>query len=236
MIPVRTLPDPVNRTSDTQRRAGTIRVLLAVGPRLACDAYVARMRLEEDLVVLGAPGGLAPVLETAASMNPDVIVFDSQASDDDAADEVVAKLDAFRHGGVVVLVGESDRGLVPRFIRVGAAATVLKSAPADELLGAVRHVGHGGGYVSPQLLPRLFEEIRGRSDKGDRRLARLTPREIEVLQLMVNGLGTKEMAARLFLSVDTIRTHLRTIMEKLDVHSSTAAVSVAHSAGLRPST
>ena len=74
----------------------------------------------------------------------------------------------------------------------------------------------------------------GQGSRHDPRLSKLTARERDIVQLMVDGLGRQRMAEQLNLSIDTVRTHMRTMMQKLDVHSATATVSVALEAGLRP--
>lgn len=219
--------------SDTVNGVGT-RLVIAVGTKLDCDVYVARMGEEADFLALAAPGPARTVLDAVSGLSPEVLVIDPRALGDRDLD-LVAELRALPHcPSIVALVAESDRALAPPLMRDGAAALVLKTAPVDELVSAIRWVSRGAGWISPQLLPFVISELYRTPTNPGGRLARLTAREHEVLQLMVNGMGTKQIAGHLFLSVETIRTHVRTIMEKLDVHSSTAAVSVALASGLRP--
>jgi DNA-binding NarL/FixJ family response regulator len=212
----------------------TTRVVIAAGTRLACDAYSARVDGEGDLQVIAAPGKAANLGEALVSLAPQVVVLDPKAVGDVDLALVRQLHDLPTNPSIVALIGEGDRALATRLVRSGAAAAVLKTATGEELITAIRWAAQGAGWISPALLRDVVEDLHQQPSQDDERLRRLTAREREVLQLLVDGLGRKEIAQRLYLSVDTIRTHTRTIMEKLDVHSATAAVSVALSAGLRP--
>jgi DNA-binding NarL/FixJ family response regulator len=212
----------------------TIRIAVAVGTHLACDAYSARLGIEEDFALIPVPGPATAVGRALSSLALQIVVVDPQAiKDPDLA--IVRQIHAMpSHPRVVALVAPGDRALATQLVREGVSAAVLKSAAGDELVAAIRWASRGSGWISPQLLRGVLQELHEGPKGTDDRLNRLTAREREVFQLMVDGLGRKQMAERLYLSVDTVRTHTRTIMEKLDVHSATAAVAVALSAGLRP--
>jgi DNA-binding NarL/FixJ family response regulator len=212
----------------------TTRVIIAVGSRLACDAYTARVGAEEDLLVIPVQGTATTVFESIPTLAPAVVVIDPRATDDGDTSLVSRVLTLSKRPSVVALFAENDRQLATRLLRDGVSAAVLKTAPAEELVSAIRWAAIGTSWVSPRLLRHVLDELHNGSKREDERLQQLSPREREILQLMVDGLGRKQMAARLYLSVDTIRSHTRTIMEKLDVHSATSAVSVALAAGLRP--
>lgn len=214
--------------------AGPIRVVVAVGTRLACDAYAARLGTEADLTVVPAPGPIASLEQVAPSLSPNVLVVDPRAVQGEP--ERIAGLRRLRGApDIVAVLGDSDRQLALQLVREGVGAAVLKTAPAGELVSAIRWTARGASWISPPILRYVLDGLHRGPVDGDERLRRLTPREREILQLMVDGLNRQEMAAQLFLSVDTVRTHTRTVMEKLGVHSGTAAVSVALTAGLRPS-
>jgi DNA-binding NarL/FixJ family response regulator len=113
---------------------------------------------------------------------------------------------------------------------------VLKQAPLCELLSAIRSVAAGQMWMSPALLTVLFSEYRADADelRAREQLNRLTPRELEVLRLMVSGYNRRDIASQLHVSSDTVRTHAQSLEKKLRVHSAVAAVSIALQAGLRP--
>ena len=137
---------------------------------------------------------------------------------------------------VVVLTCHDDAETTERAMRYGASGFVRKVAPVQELVEAIRWAARGEVWMSPPLLTRLLAGWSGPArPEGDAdRLARLTDREHEVLQLMVDGLAYGAIAARLNLSVHTVRTHAHNLQAKLGAHSNLAAVSYALEAGIRP--
>ena len=225
-----TAPEVLSSTTTTTR------VVIAAGTRLACDAYAARVGSEEDFQVIAVPGSAATLIETLSSLSPQVVVVDPKALEDLDLLFVRGLRSLATNPSIVALVADDDRPLATQLLRTGVCATVIKTASGDELVSAIRWASRGAGWISPSLLRDVVDELDRGTQNDDERLRRLTAREREVLQLMVDGLGRKDMASRLYLSVDTIRTHTRTIMEKLDVHSATGAVSIALAAGLRPRT
>jgi DNA-binding NarL/FixJ family response regulator len=214
--------------------AQTIRIAIAVGTHLACDAYAARLGTEQDFQLIPVPGNADAVGRALGTLALRIVVIDPQAIKDPDLTIVRQIRSMPNRPMVVALVAPGDRALATQLVREGVSAAVLKSAAGDELVAAIRWASLDSGWISPQLLRGVLQELHEGPKGTDDRLNRLTPREREVFQLMVDGLGRKQMAERLYLSVDTVRTHTRTIMEKLDVHSATAAVAVALSAGLRP--
>jgi DNA-binding NarL/FixJ family response regulator len=119
---------------------------------------------------------------------------------------------------VIVFTGRSDFAVLIEALDAGARGFVLKEAPLPDLVRAIEMVAQGGVYVDPALASLLIEPEH--SDK-------LTPREREILRLIAHGLGNEQIGTRLFISPQTVRTHVGKAMEKLEVHSRTEAVAVA---------
>jgi DNA-binding NarL/FixJ family response regulator len=119
---------------------------------------------------------------------------------------------------VIVFTGRSDFAVLIEALDAGARGFVLKEAPLPDLVRAIEMVAQGGVYVDPALASLLIEPEH--SDK-------LTPREREILRLVADGLGNEQIGTRLFISPQTVRTHVGKAMEKLEVHSRTEAVAVA---------
>lgn len=128
-----------------------------------------------------------------------------------------------------------DARVVTDAVRGGISAWVPKAEPARRLLGILRELRPGDCYLPPPLLGRVVRASRASRARGAGALAALTPREREVLQQMVDGADREEIATRLFLSPNTVRTHTQNVLAKLDVHSVVEAVAVAMREGLRPS-
>lgn len=236
MIVEPVMQSAVTRTG--QPAAPPIRVVVACGPPIVCEAFATRLSCEDDLHALSVPGTTSNTARPQgplSSLAPNVVVIDL-ASDDQDVVEVVAEIRALPSGpAVVALVPKGGAKLAARLIDAGVAATVVKTAPSAELVHAVRWAASGAAWISPPLLREVLDHLHhGAGSSHDPRLSKLTARERDIVQLMVDGLGRQRMAEQLNLSIDTVRTHMRTMMQKLDVHSATATVSVALEAGLRP--
>jgi DNA-binding NarL/FixJ family response regulator len=215
-----------------------IRVVVAAGPTVVCEALASRLSCEDDLLALSVPGSRSTSvrwMDALVSLAPDVIIVDP-AESGDGEEGFIERIHAVPGDpSVLALVDKQDAKFAAELVRAGAAATVVKSAPANELVAATRSVARGDSWISPPLLRDVLNFFHGGSDGvQNNRFSHFTSREREIVQLMVDGLGRRQIAQRLFLSIDTVRTHMRTIMEKLNVHSATEVVSAALSAGLRP--
>jgi DNA-binding NarL/FixJ family response regulator len=118
-------------------------------------------------------------------------------------------------------------------LRAGASGFLLKDAPEDQLVAAIRLAADGGAMFSPSVTRRLIEEF---SSRGVREpppaLAELTARELEVLRLLARGLSNPEIAAELVVSEHTVKTHVAHVLQKLDLRDRTQAVVVAYESGL----
>jgi DNA-binding NarL/FixJ family response regulator len=123
--------------------------------------------------------------------------------------------------GILLYTGHGDRALLTEAVDVGARGYVLKEAPLPDLLRAISTVAEGGTYVDPVLAGALAAP--GAADK----LPALTQREREVLRLLADGHSNEEVGKRLFIAPDTVRTHVRKAMRKLDADTRTQAVATA---------
>ena len=122
---------------------------------------------------------------------------------------------------IILYTGYGDRALLTEALDAGVAGFVLKEAPMDDLLRAVRDVAAGTTYVDPVLAGTLAASSVGA------KLPQLTQRERDVLRLLADGLSNEEIGKRLFISAETVRTHVRKAMDKLDADTRTQAVARA---------
>jgi DNA-binding NarL/FixJ family response regulator len=135
---------------------------------------------------------------------------------------------------VILLADYDDRARLPPAIRSGVRGWVPRDASIDDLIVAIQEVSEGGTWIPPKVLTDLLGELTGAAssqDETQKLLATLTSREREVLSCLSDGLGRVEVAARLHVSTNTIRTHVQSILSKLGVNSSVAAVAIARKAG-----
>jgi DNA-binding NarL/FixJ family response regulator len=122
--------------------------------------------------------------------------------------------------GIVLYTGYGDRAQLTEALDAGVRGFVLKEAPMDDLLRALRSVAAGGTYVDPVLAGALASSMGSK-------VPQLTQRERDVLRLLADGLANEEIGKRLFISAETVRTHVRKAMDKLDADTRTQAVARA---------
>ena len=194
------------------------------------DALGTRLQAEPDLTVVAKAQSAEFVPRVLVGRSVDVLLLDAELPDASAAvfcAEMTRPADAPR----VVMVGAaSDPELIVAALRAGAAAWVRKDESIDHLLRVIRGVVRGETWLPPMelgpVLRLLIEGLDSCRDCDDL-LAALTPREREVLLHFVDGADRKEVAERLHMSANTVRTHLQTIMAKLGVHSTLEVVALA---------
>jgi len=187
--------------------------------------------LAEDMLapagfeVLTAPSGTVG-LEVALAERPDAILLDVEMPEMDGLEAARQIRERFPDVGVVMLTAYDDRQFVVEAVRSGARGYVLKARDAEHLIQTVRLVAGGNMVIDPQLVVALAEELSTAKER-DRRAETLTAREIEVLQLLAFGHTNRDIAERLYISPDTVKTHLEHIFEKLGASDRTAAVAQA---------
>lgn len=208
-----------------------IRILLVDDHALFRQPLAFMLEREPDMTVAGQAGTLAEarqVIQSAGSV--DVAVVDLGLPDGDGV-ELIRDLRALNpHALVLVVTAQADRQRWAEALEAGAAGVLHKSASLDQIIDAIRRLHAGGHLLSPaELLEllRLAGERRARDLEARAALGRLTPRERDVLQALAEGLSDKEIAQRLHISVETVRTHMVNILGKLGVESRLQALVVA---------
>jgi DNA-binding NarL/FixJ family response regulator len=177
---------------------------------------------EPDIGVVGETGNPEAAVTMAGRRRPDVVImdlqFDHSMAGFDATREILA---ADPSVAVVLFTAFGERQLLTHGLECGARGFVIKDATPDEVVRAVRTVAGGGAFVDPSLSGDLL-----RSPAAGQ-LAGLSDRERQILSMLADGVPNKEIAARLFLSPETVRTHVRNAMRKLDADTRTQAVALA---------
>ncbi|MEY2233270.1 MULTISPECIES: response regulator transcription factor [Streptomyces] len=237
-----------------------IRVLVVDDHRIFAESLAAALAAEPDVDVSAAGSGPAALrcLERAAAEGRrfDVLLVDadlgaapgavpaqreSGSGPPPAGSDGIALVAGVRvsHPGVrtVVLAERDDPRRAALALQAGASGWVAKDCSLSRLLAVIRGVLREETHLPPALLTGVLRELtaaRKHRTDSERLVESLTPREHEVLRCMVAGLGRKDVAARLFLSPHTVRTHMQNVLGKLGVHSTLAAVALARRAGVRP--
>jgi two-component system NarL family response regulator len=194
------------------------------------DALATRLQAEPDLAVLAKAHSAEFASSVLVGRSADVILLDADLPDDSAIDfcpEIMQRPDP---PCIVMLSDASEPERIVAAVRAGAVAWVRKDESIDQLLNVIRGVVRGETWLPPRelgvVLHLLIEDQDHRRDSDDL-FAALTPREREVLFLLVEGAGRKEVATRLQLSANTVRTHLHSLMSKFGVHSTLEVVALA---------
>ena len=198
-------------------------VLLADDHAIVTEGLTRLLR-EHDFDVVGAVGDGHQLIEAAQRLRPDVIVMDLSMPGPSGLD-VLARLKAERiDSKVLVLTMHNDANLATEAIRGGASGFLLKESAGEELSAAIRQALQGGVYLAPALTRGVMERMAGSSGARE---PQLTPRQLDVLRLIVKGQRMKEIAASLHLSSRTVETHKYEMMQTLGLHSTAELVRYA---------
>jgi DNA-binding NarL/FixJ family response regulator len=171
--------------------------------------------------VVGTAGTAAEGRALIERLEPDVSLVDIRLGEDSGIELTRAVLDGDSSRRVVLYTGSSDVELLVSGLDSGARGYALKEGTPSELTGALETVVSGGTYVDPRLRPALL------SRQTTQRLPSLSKREREIMDLLAQGLTGEDVAERLFLSSETVKTHIRNAMSKLEAHTRVHAVAIA---------
>ncbi|MFW5942863.1 MAG: response regulator [Chloroflexota bacterium] len=204
-----------------------IKVLLADDHSVVRQGLRMFLALDPDLDVVGEAVNGKEALRLVGEVHPDVVLMDLLMPEMDGITATSAIRRQYPDTEVIALTSVLEDEKVYGAIRAGAIGYLLKDTEADELCRAIKAAAAGQVQLSPQAAARLMREVRP-PDSPEQ----LTPREIEVLQLLAHGLANKEIARELSIGEKTVKTHVSNILSKLGVLSRTQAALYAVRAGL----
>ena len=199
-----------------------LRILLADDHELFRAGLASLLRLRADVEEVGELGTLAELDARVSAFRPDILLLDLQLERSALTD--ISRLAATTQ--VVVVTASERQEDVLAAVREGARGVVSKSDPVETLLDAIRAVADGHVWLPPALQARLVGELRNPSAEL------LTAREREIVRFVASGLRNSEVAAKLFISVVTVKTHLSNIFQKLGIRDRTDLVLYAARTGL----
>jgi DNA-binding NarL/FixJ family response regulator len=203
----------------------TIRLLVVDDHPVVRAGIVGLLAGEPDLEVVGEAGDGEQACELALSLKPDVVLMDLRMPRMDGAtatERILADAPDIR---VVVLTTYETDADILRAVEAGATGYLLKDAPRDDLVAAVRAVAGGETVLAPSVARRLVSGVRNAGE-------RLTARELDVLRAVARGGTNAQIGAELFITEATVKTHLLRIFAKLGVDDRTRAVTVALERGI----
>lgn len=195
-------------------------ILLVDDHQMMRDGLRAVLERESDLHVSGEAADGRTALELCSTLHPDIVVMDIGMPGLNGIEATRQVTTHHPRTKVVALSMNADRRYVHAMFEAGAWAYLVKSSASEELIRAIRAVAHDEKYVSPTVASAVLDAfvVGPKATQRDPR-GELSPREREVLQLLAEGMTSKEIAARLDLAVSTIETHRKQIMAKLELRS-----------------
>jgi len=209
----------------------TTRVAIIDDNRLVREALVAMLNKLPGLHVAAAPSADAGFL---TATNPDVLLLDVGLNDDDPMIVAAAIKKAIPDVKIIVMDLVPVNEDIADFVNAGVSGFVLKDATFDEFVATIRAVARGEKVLPPSLTESLFAQIAKVADDRPAESVvedvRITPREREVIDLIGEGMSTKEIAQRLNIATHTVKSHVRNVMEKLALHTRLQIAAFSHRA------
>jgi DNA-binding NarL/FixJ family response regulator len=210
-----------------------IRVLLVDDQALVRAGFRMILKAEPEIEVAGEAGDGAEAVSLARELVPDVVLMDVRMPVLDGIEATRRIVDGEDAPRVLVLTTFDLDEYVYEALRAGASGFLLKDAPEEQLVAGIQIVSGGGSLFAPAVTRRLIERFAGTHARTPPpELAELTPRELEVLRLVAQGLSNAEIAAQLVVSEHTVKTHVAHILGKLDLRDRVQAVVVAYESGV----
>lgn len=197
-----------------------IRIILAEDHALMREGLRALIENVPDMEVVGEAGDGREAIRLIRKLCPDVVIMDVSMpglNGIDATSQILGEEHPVR---IIALSMHSDRRFVEKMLKAGASGYLLKNCASKELVFAVRAVSRGGSYLSPGVAGGIVKEYLALMDASEEaRNREPTGREREIIQMIAEGAGTRDIAQRLNLSPKTVESHRRRVMEKLNLGS-----------------
>ncbi len=201
----------------------TIRILLADDHPPLRAGLASILNAQSGMHVVAEAGSGRETLEKSAAQQPDLLIVDLRMPDGDGIETIRALRQANPAVKVLVLTTYDNEEDIFKALEAGARGYILKDTTSDEIIRAVREIHAGGRFLPPAIASRLADRMIRPS---------LTPRELDVLRLVSRGRSNKEIASAMFITEETVKSHMKGLFHKLDVHDRAEAVSTALQRGL----
>jgi DNA-binding NarL/FixJ family response regulator len=198
----------------------SIKILIADDHKMVREGLKTLLDKQVGMKVVGEASNGIQAVRLALELNPEVVIMDITMPDLNGI-EATRRINAKKPGiKVIALSMHSDRRFMEEVLKNGASGYLLKDSAFDELAVAIRTVSKNQTYLSSQLADLVLKDyVSQLSRREPNAYSKLTPREREVLQMLAEGHTTKQVSIRLHVSIKTVETHRKQLMDKLDIHS-----------------
>ncbi len=205
-----------------------IRVLVVDDHALFRRGLEMVLEQEPDIEVVGEAGDGSQAVQKSIETAPDIVLMDVRMPRGSGIEACLAIKEAVPSAKIIMLTISDEELDLYEAIKAGATGYLLKEISIEEVASAIRAVQNGQSLISPSMASKLLTEFAIMVKRGDEKeqvpTPRLTDREMEVLRLVARGLNNRDIAKELFISENTVKNHVRNILEKLQLHSRMEAV------------
>jgi DNA-binding NarL/FixJ family response regulator len=217
------------KKGDTTGSTGeSLRVLIVDDHALFRKGLQLVLDKEPDIDVIGEGSDGQEAVDKAQELMPDVVLMDVRMPRRSGIEATTQIRDLLPHAKILMLTISDDEADLYDAIKAGASGYLLKEINTEEVADAIRSVWAGQSRISPSMAAKLLQEFQAMSKRAEERThvptPRLTDREMEVLRLVAQGMNNRDIAKDLFISENTVKNHIRNILEKLQLHSRMEAV------------
>jgi len=226
-------PSSSGAPQDASPHAEPIRTMIVDDHALFRRGLEMVLEGEPDIDLVGQASDGAEAVEKAAESLPDIVLMDIRMPRSNGIEACRAVKEAAPSAKIIILTISDEEEDLFEAIRAGASGYLLKDIPLDEVADTVRAVHGGQSLINPSMAGKLLTEFAALARRDDEERAqevpapRLTEREMQVLKLVARGMNNRDIAKELFISENTVKNHVRNILEKLQIHSRMEAVMVA---------
>lgn len=210
-----------------------IKILIADDHKVFREGIISILNEVEDITIIAQAGDGNEVMEQLKEVQPDLILMDISMGDTSGIDTTKLVKAAYPEIKVLVLSMHAEKAYIVKMLEVGALGYLLKDAGKEEMIRAIRTVAEGNTYYSQKVSSAIIEHIRSPQKLNIKKQGiRLTKRETEILKLIAEEYSNPEIAEKLFISIRTVDTHRRNLLEKLGMKNTAGLVKYAIKHGI----